>query len=186
MVAGTNKVFCGTENGVCELTKDTVYVHPSAKQCSWTPSSGFSDLFEEVCTKTTSYSCVLRASDFNETPGGGLYLIYWNVYATSSKSYLTTYYWGVRTESLVERVGSAHEGQNYIYSLFYVSYVSSSYIYSSIIPGSTISSEDSKHYSTSYAESITFSLFQNYNGSLSASYFDSSSHGTLKLYKLKQ
>lgn len=39
MVAGANKVFCGTENGVCELTKDTVYVHPSAKQCSWTPGS---------------------------------------------------------------------------------------------------------------------------------------------------
>lgn len=39
MVAGANKVFCGTENGVCELTKDTVYVHPSAKQCTWTPGS---------------------------------------------------------------------------------------------------------------------------------------------------
>lgn len=39
MVAGANKVFCGTENGVCELTKDTVYVHPSAKQCNWTPGS---------------------------------------------------------------------------------------------------------------------------------------------------
>lgn len=53
MVSGANKVFCGTENGVCELTKDTVYVHPSTKQCSWTPGS------TPIKTRTLSPSSTL-------------------------------------------------------------------------------------------------------------------------------
>ena len=117
MVAGANKVFCGTENGVCELTKDTVYVHPSAKQCSWTPSVGFVDLFKEVCSKSTSYNCTLTVSDFGESSiGGGLFMIYWNVNVTGS-----VYCWGYHGDRTGAReVGPATSGQNYIYQFIYV------------------------------------------------------------------
>ena len=78
MVAGANKVFCGTENGVCELTKDTVYVHPSAKQCNWTPAS--SSPFKYVSTYTSSVLW-LESSDF--TYGQGMYYLSWTFTGTA-------------------------------------------------------------------------------------------------------
>ena len=85
MVAGANKVFCGTENGVCELTKDTVYVHPSAKQCSWTPAS--SSPFKYVSTYTSSILW-LESSDF--TYGQGMYYLSW-VFTGTTDSYRNLY-----------------------------------------------------------------------------------------------
>ena len=79
MVAGTNKVFCGTENGVCELTKDTVYVHPTAKQCNWTPTS--SSPFKYVSTYTSSILW-LESSDF--TYGQGMYYLSWTFTGTAN------------------------------------------------------------------------------------------------------
>ena len=85
MVAGANKVFCGTENGVCELTKDTVYVHPSAKQCSWVPDS--SSPFKYVSTYTSSILW-LESSDF--TYGQGMYYLSW-AFTGTTDSYHNLY-----------------------------------------------------------------------------------------------
>lgn len=181
MVAGANKVFCGTENGVCELTKDTVYVHPSAKQCSWSPNVGFVDLFKEVCSKTTTYRCTLTASDFGEgSGGGGLYMIYWNVSVTGN-----VYCWGYCGERAgYQEVCVATSGsQNYIYQFIYVSRVDT-VIRASIIPGTWVVSQDSKGYSYNYSSSITFTFLSNINGILNTEKITGGS-GTLKLYKLK-
>lgn len=182
MVAGTNKVFCGTENGVCELTKDTVYVHPSAKQCSWSPSVGFVDLFKEVCSKTTTYYCTLTARDFGEGSGGGggLYMIYWNVSVRGS-----VYCWGYRGDgSRYYEVGAATSGSShYIYQFIYVSRVDT-VIRASIIPGTWVRSTDNGGYSYDYSPSITFTFLSSYNGILSTEEISDGS-GTLKLYKLK-
>ena len=182
MVAGANKVFCGTQNGVCELTKDTVYVHPSAKQCSWTPSVGFVDLFKEVCSKTTSYYCTLTARDFGEDSGGGggLYMIYWNVSVRGRVDR-----WGYRGEgSGYYEVGAATSGSsNYIYQFIYVSRVDT-VIRASIIPGKqVISIEDGVNLHV-YSPSITFTFLNNYNDTLSTENITGGS-GTLKLYKLR-
>lgn len=87
MVAGATKVFCGTENGVCELTKDTVYVHPSDKQCSWTPDS--SSPFKYVRTYTSSILW-LESGDF--TYGQGMYYLSWTF--TGAADYYQDLYLG--------------------------------------------------------------------------------------------
>lgn len=179
MVAGANKVFCGTENGVCELTKDTVYVHPSAKQCSWTPSVGFVDLFKEVCSKTTTYTCTLTSSDFGESTGGGLYMIYWN--ASVSGNVFCWGYCGERT-GYQELCGTS-SGQNYIYQFIYIPQISS-VLRASIIPGTWVTSMDSKGYTYQYSPTITFAFLSSYNGILTTEDITGGS-GTLKLYKLK-
>ena len=79
MVAGANKVFCGTENGVCELTKDTVYVHPSAKQCSWTPEANSS--FVPVASFGRNESIYLNSALFSK--GTGMYFLVWHVSISS-------------------------------------------------------------------------------------------------------
>ena len=182
MVAGANKVFCGTENGVCELTKDTVYVHPSAKQCNWSPSVGFVDLFKEVCSKTTTYYCKLTASDFGEgSGGGGLYMIYWNVSSVKGPVHC----WGYGGDgSRYRGVGAAKSGnQHYIYQFIYVSRVDT-VICASIIPGTWVRSVDDGGQSYEFSPSITFAFLSNYNNILSTEDISGGS-GTLKLYKLK-
>lgn len=182
MVAGANKVFCGTENGVCELTKDTVYVHPSTKQCSWAPSVGFVDLFKEVCSKTTSYYCTLTARDFGEGSGGGggLYMIYWNVSVRGS-----VYCWGYRGENTgYHEVGAAtSSSSHYIYQFIYVPRVDT-VIWASIIPGTWVRSKDAGGYSHEYSPSITFTFLSSGNSGVSTEKISDGS-GTLKLYKLK-
>lgn len=81
MVAGANKVFCGTENGVCELTKDTVYVHPSAKQCSWTPSSTGSP-FTQVATFGSGEYINFTISNITNV---GMYYLHWRFNLASTK-----------------------------------------------------------------------------------------------------
>lgn len=81
MVAGVNKVFCGTENGVCELTKDTVYVHPSAKQCSWTPSSTGSP-FTQVATFGSGENIKFTLSNITRL---GMYFLRWRFQLTSNR-----------------------------------------------------------------------------------------------------
>ena len=78
MVAGANKVFCGTQNGVCELTKDTVYVHPAAKQCSWTPEANSS--FVKVASFGRGQNIVLNSTLFSR--GTGMYYLVWHVSAS--------------------------------------------------------------------------------------------------------
>lgn len=79
MVAGANKVFCGTENGVCELTKDTVYVHPSAKQCSWVPEANSS--FVPVASFGRNEAIYLKSAVFSK--GAGMYCLVWHVSVSS-------------------------------------------------------------------------------------------------------
>ena len=83
MVAGANKVFCGTENGVCELTKDTVYVHPSTKQCSWTPEANSS--FVRIASFDSNQSIVLNSTLFSK--GIGMYFLMWRVSVSSTYGY---------------------------------------------------------------------------------------------------
>ena len=84
MVAGANKVFCGTENGVCELTKDTVYVHPSAKQCSWTPEANSS--FVPVASFGRNEAIYLKSAVFSK--GAGMYCLVWHLSAGYSSGSL--------------------------------------------------------------------------------------------------
>ena len=90
MVAGANKVFCGTENGVCELTKDTVYVHPSTKQCSWTPGS------TPIKTRTLSSSSTLLCVSDDLPMSNTLYKLTINLVHISNVS--TSYSADLRTE----------------------------------------------------------------------------------------
>lgn len=80
VVAGTSKVFCGTENGVCELTKDTVYVHPSDKQCSWEPINVSPFMLLQTGTASDSSSPSF-AFDFN-SKNYNMFLITGHITAT--------------------------------------------------------------------------------------------------------
>lgn len=73
-------MFCGTENGVCELTKDTVYTHPTSKQCNWTSS-----MFTKVATYSSgSYSITFTGDTFSK--GLGMYYLVWTFTLNSSPS----------------------------------------------------------------------------------------------------
>ena len=94
MVAGANKVFCGTENGVCELTKDTVYVHPSAKQCNWTPN--MNSVFSPVITFGSGEYIKFTLNNITSI---GMYYLNWKFQLTSSD---------YGDNSLVARLGSSN------------------------------------------------------------------------------
>lgn len=79
VISGLNKVFCGTENGVCELTKDTIYTHPTDKQCSWT-----SNVFTEITTYSSGSNIIFTSDTFSK--GLGMYYLVWSFIFSSSPS----------------------------------------------------------------------------------------------------
>lgn len=166
MVAGANKVFCGTENGVCELTKDTVYVHPSDKQCSWTPSSTGSP-FTRVASFSSGQEVKFTLSNITST---GMYYLQWALQLTSSKystnvlsahTYTST---GTSGDCFIHGT-SIPNHTNYIYTIsawINVTYLST-WAFSMVIDGMSISEGNNQSFA-SIELRLSVGAGQLYNG----------------------